>query len=115
MTLTADIVLINKTIYDHYSSNDASRQAVNRDDRKRAAGSGKDRTMNQTKYSGISSGKLEATKERYGLGRAAVEKIASACNAKVKIGSAAVYLWDRMDKHLQELADSGVGEEASNA
>lgn len=61
--------------------------------------------MNKTKYAGVTSGKLEATKERYGLGRAAVEKIASACNAKVKIGSTAVFLWDRMDKHLQDVAD----------
>lgn len=61
--------------------------------------------MEAVKYTGTSTGKLDATMKRYGCGRATVERIAKECNARIKIGKSVFYLWDRMDAHLARLAD----------
>lgn len=61
--------------------------------------------MHESKYKGVIGGKMIATCERYGTGRATVEQIAKAANAKVKLGGTAFFLWDRMDNYLAELAD----------
>ena len=61
--------------------------------------------MRDATYKGTNSGKLVPTMQRYGLGRATVEKVARECSAKVKIGSSALYLWDRMDKYFADQAD----------
>ena len=66
---------------------------------------GRRETLRVAKYSGVNSGKLAPTMERYGIGRATVEKVAKDCNAKVKIGGSALYLWDRMDKYFADQAD----------
>ena len=63
------------------------------------------KTLRDATYKGTNSGKLAPTMQRYGLGRVTVEKVAKACNAKVKIGGSALYLWDRMDKYFADQAD----------
>ena len=61
--------------------------------------------MRKTTFDGTNSGGLKATMKRIGKGRATVERIAKACNAKVKIGGSTLYLWDRMDRYCAEQAD----------
>ena len=61
--------------------------------------------MRAAEYEGTHSGNLKATMKRIGRGRATVERIAKACNAKVKIGGSTQYLWDRMDAWMAEQAD----------
>ena len=61
--------------------------------------------MRPTEYEGLNSGKLKPTMKRYGFGRPMVERVARECNAKVRVGRSAVYLWDRMDRYLADQAD----------
>lgn len=61
--------------------------------------------MEKLKCPGTNAGKLIATMKRYGCGRAVVERLAKESNARVKLGKSVFYLWDRMDKHLEQLAD----------
>lgn len=52
----------------------------------------------------IKTGRMPETQKRYGLGSAAVRKIANAAGATIRIGRITLYDFDKIDAYLEGLA-----------